>query len=132
MTADYVAIEAGPLRHLAGRALWYIQALRLIGVAFVLASWLALRRWLREWTPLLAYILFLYLAMGLVKIVTDQRLETIPLATPLDSDETKQLESAVGEPVMEQRATNQPLGLIIRRDPQVHQRAIRWLQEHGR
>lgn len=131
MMSDYLATEAKPLKNLAAGAPWYVAWLAWIGVAFVVLSWVALRRWLGAWVPLLAYIVFLVMGTRLVAQAVYARFETIELARPLDVAELEPLENAVGERVYYTVATGRPPRLQVRRDAEVQRRAAEWLDENN-
>ena len=133
MMADFVAIAAArPLHNLPSIAPWYLSGLPLIGVSFVVVSWLAFRRWLSGWVPLVAYMVFMGVSTSLDwHGMMAKRVETIELTKPMGNEEIVMLESAIGERVYVRGSIGESEKLLIRRDPQVHERAVRWLAEHG-
>lgn len=133
MMADFAAVKPLLLGYPRGVAPWFLNNLPWMGVGFVLVCWIALRRWLGGWVPLLASTVFMGVSTSLDwRTMMAARFEIIELTRPMESQETGMLESAIGDKVYLKGSIGQQDQLIIRRDPQVHERAARWLAEHGR
>ena len=133
MGADFVAVEARPLKDLAGSLPWWMEHLALLAIGITIGLWWFLRRWIGgSWAALAGYLLALPVLVHFAQRTIDARVDRIDLVRSLDANQETQLESDVGARVLQRGSTGHPTQVFFLRDPERRDRIAVWLADHVR